>query len=86
MKHLSKKDLDEISKPYKQSAREKVKDWITDILGFVICVVAIVLLSCREIYVWPDFVIAMAVGLILLLIPDSQIVRGIKKAVAKFQK
>jgi hypothetical protein len=83
MKHLSQKDLDEISKPYKQTLRDKVKDWITDILGLIICVVAIVLLSCKEISVWPDFVIIMACGLILFLIPDSQIVKGIKKVVSK---
>lgn len=82
MKTLSEKDKEEISQPYR-SNWSRVKDLISDLLGLGIMIGSSIMVLCREIFIWPDWCIAMLVGGVLFFIPDGQISRGLKGFIAK---
>ena len=63
--------------------KDNIKDWITDLIGVAIWVVAIVLLINKGITFWPDFVGLMVVGGVFFLIPDTFLTDLLKKFLNK---
>jgi hypothetical protein len=63
--------------------RENIKDWITDIIGLVIWIVAIVLFYLGRVILWPDFIILMIIGGVFFLIPDKLLTDMLQKFIGK---
>jgi hypothetical protein len=63
--------------------RENIKDWITDIIGLVIWIVAIVLFYLGRVILWPDFIILMIIGGVFFLLPDKLLTDMLQKFIGK---
>jgi hypothetical protein len=65
------------------SLRNNIKDWITDIIGLVIWIVAIILFYLGRVILWPDFIILMIIGGVFFLIPDKLLTDMLQKFIGK---
>jgi hypothetical protein len=65
------------------SLRNNIKDWITDIIGLVIWIVAIVLFYLGRVILWPDFIILMIIGGVFFLLPDKLLTDMLQKFIGK---
>lgn len=65
---------------------EKIKDGVTDFIGFVVVIATLTKLWDKEItWVW-DGLIGLAVGFGLFMLPDQVISDGIKRLFGKYTK
>jgi hypothetical protein len=65
------------------SIKNNIKDWITDLIGLAIWIVAIVMLINKGIPFWPDFIGLIIVGGVFFLIPDDILTGYLKKYIGK---
>jgi hypothetical protein len=63
--------------------RDNIKDWITDAIGLVIWIVAIILFYLGRVILWPDFIILMIIGGVFFLIPDKLLTDMLQKFIGK---
>lgn len=63
--------------------RNNIKDWITDLIGLAIWIVAIVLFFGGKVILWPDFVVLLIIGGVFFLLPDELLVSMLKKFIGK---
>jgi hypothetical protein len=65
------------------SIKNNIKDWITDLIGLGIWIIALVMFFNKGITFWPDFIGLMVVGGVFFLIPDDLLTGYLKKFINK---